>query len=99
MSGQCFAKHHGIKYTTFSNWRQKQRKQSSYVNSAHPASEALINSLVEVTPSFTRSPSITSSQETHRDGLQVHLKNNVKMTLTTSSEVALAALLIKQLQD
>ena len=101
MSGQAFARHHGIKYTTFADWRQKQRKQLACSTSAKSAqtSEALISSLIEVTSSVTSPKSPNGSQEAHQDGLQIQLRDNLKMTLTNSSDVALAAQLIRQLQD
>ena len=94
MSGQQFAKHHGIKYSTFANWRQQRRiKLKQYPVITADTSSELENSLTEVV--LQRSPSVSPSKSTL---LQLDLGGGVSLCIKNESELSLAGKLINQLR-
>lgn len=93
MSGQSFAKHCGIKYTTFANWVQKRKRaRDQYPVPSSPTPTALLDSLSEViiTPRSTEATSGNAA-------INVELPGGARFTLTDSSQAQLAAALINNL--
>ena len=89
VSGQQFAKHHGIKYTTFTGWCQKRRRSRvSLTSSSDSSDHEVISSLTEV----------VSTSETSTNGVRLSLGGRVELTLNTQAQVPLVAKLIQALQ-
>ncbi len=94
MSGQRFTELHGIKYTTFANWRQQRRvklNQSPEVKAASP--HELIDSLSEVIVQ-----NVTSTSPPQSSALQVDLGGGVSLTIQGKTDLGLVAKLINQLR-
>lgn len=92
MSGQKFAEHCGVKYTTFASWIQKRRKsRGEYPDTTSDPNEALIKSLTEITlelPTNMQSPQIQS------DSITITFLCGAKLELTHQSQIPLVASLL-----
>jgi len=94
MSGQRFTDLHGIKYTTFANWRQQRRvKLAQYPDVRASAPHDLIDSLSEVVVQNVASPIPPKAPV-----LQVDLGGGVSLTIQGETDLGLAAKLINQLR-
>lgn len=92
VSGQQFAKQHGIKYPTFANWRQKRKRMGGlYPEQVQDTPSALLNSLTEVVP--------VTQTKTKSQSLRVALGGSIHIEVSNEAEVTLAAKLIKELQS
>ena len=90
MSGQKFAKHCGVKYTTFAIWVQKRKRQCNEYTKPHDVpSEILLQSLAEV--------ELKPSQMTDGDGLFIELPGGARMVMSKPEQAPLAAALIDNL--
>lgn len=89
MSGQQFAKLHGIKYTTFASWNQKRRRsRATYPEVADVYDHQLMDSLTEVVS--------LGSNSSHEVKLQ--LGGKVQLSLTSEEQIPLVTKLIAALQ-
>jgi hypothetical protein len=95
MSGREFAKLHGIKYTTFANWRQQRSvKLAQYQEVRASAPQELIDSLSEVVVQAS-----TSASPPQAPALQVDLGGGVSITIQEGkTDLGLAAKLINRLR-
>lgn len=82
MSGAGFAKHYGIKYTTFAYWIQARRRKQS------PSPPSGENQFLMVSVEAT----------SRAKGLTVELSHGVTLKITTPEEARLAAVLIESLR-
>ena len=82
MSGAAFAKLHGIKYTTFANWRQQRRREHNRPDEAAPFFEE-----VEV-----RMPGSDSA------GLKVSLPGGACVVVDRADQFPMVAALLKYLE-
>lgn len=95
MSGLQFAKLHGIKYTTFANWRQQRRiKLNDYPVITTEAPSELVDSLAEVVIEAQ-----SSTSESPPPHLQIDLGGGVSLNIQTDAELGLAVKLINQLRQ
>ena len=81
MSGAGFAKHYGIKYTTFAYWIQARRRKQK------PSKRSGESQLLMVAVDTTN----------RANGLAVELSHGVTLKITTPEEARLAAVLIESL--
>jgi len=81
MSGAGFARHYGIKYTTFAYWLQARRRKRD------PSKRTGENHFLMVAVEATN----------RVNGLKVELPQGVTLTITTPEEASLAAVLIEAL--
>ena len=89
MSGQQFAKLHGIKYPTFANWNQKRRRsRATYPEVADARDHQLVNSLTEVV-------SLGSNMSNE---VKLQLGGKVELSLTSEKQIPLVSKLIAALQ-
>ncbi len=89
MSGQAFARHVGVKYSTFSDWVQKRRRRArGEVNKSVKAPLALFEAIVEE-PTGTESGSI----------LEVQSASGIKLRVRDMQSSKLAVELLKMLRD
>ena len=91
MSGQAFAKHAGIKYSTFATWIQKRRRErdkypKKKLSELSPPQITFVEAQIEK-PSETALP----------DALEVRTAEGVKLMIRSQNQVALAAELIRSL--
>lgn len=94
MSGQKFAEHCGVKYTTFATWLQKRRRKRNDYPLEHKAPpEALLQYLaeVEITPEDAPGNSVSSGC------LTIDLPGGAAFVLNDLRNVTLAAALINSL--
>ena len=82
MSGAGFAKHYGIKYTTFAYWIQARRRKGN--PSKRSGEGQFLMVAVDTTNRAT--------------GLTVELSDGVSLKITTPEEARLAAVLIESLR-
>lgn len=82
MSGAGFAKHYGIKYTTFAYWIQARRRKQN------PSKRAGKGQFLMVAVDTTN----------RANGLKVELSHGVTLKITTPEEARLAAVLIESLR-
>jgi len=88
MSGQKFAEHCGVKYTTFATWCQKRkRERNGYPSPRAGSPAALIGTLAEI--DLKPSPSSPA--------ISIELPGGVKLTLENPAQAPLAAALINNL--
>ena len=91
MSGQAFAAHIGVKYSTFASWVQKRRRaRGTYANGdckSVKAPLALVEAIVESEPS---DPSA---------GLELETASGVKLRLASSGDIPVVVDLLKALRD
>lgn len=91
MSGQKFAEHCGVKYTTFASWVQKRRRERNEYPTKHDApSESLLQSLAEV--------ELAPIKATN-EGLSIELPGGARMILDHPEQAPLAAALIYNLSS
>lgn len=83
MTGAAFAKHYGIKYTTFAYWIQARRRKQE-----RPVSSGENHFLL-----------VTAEGAKRSGGVTVELPRGVKLTITTREEAHLAAALIEALSN
>jgi len=89
MSGQQFAKLHGIKYPTFASWNQKRRRsRGTYPEVADAHDHQLVNSLTEVV-------SLGSHMSNE---VKLQLGGKVELSLTSEEQIPLVSKLIAALQ-
>lgn len=98
MSGPKFAKQAGIKYSTFSNWLQKRRRQGNKITPASTSSpgswskvnwlEAVVNGSRQKEP-----PKLATAT------LIVHVPGGMRLELSDGKHVKLAALLLRELRQ
>jgi hypothetical protein len=81
MSGAGFAKHYGIKYSTFAYWTQARRRKKT------PSKQTGESQFLMV----------TADGRNRSGGLTVELPHGVTLTITTPEEARLAAVLIESL--
>ena len=81
MSGAAFAKHYGIKYSTFAYWIQVRRR------SQHPPEPSGNHRFLVV----------AADAANRANGLTVELPHGVTLSITTPEEARLAAILIEAL--
>ena len=92
MSGQAFAKMHGIKYPTFANWCQKRKRgRNQYPQVPDSNDLKLMESLTEVI--------CQKSSESSEDVLTVQFGKGIELSISNDAQLSLAAKLIKQLQS
>lgn len=90
MSGQQFARHYGVKYSTFGSWLQKRRQETNaYPRELAAPPEALIRSLAEV--------EIIPEKSSPEVGLTIELPGGARLDLKDPQQVPLAAALINHL--
>lgn len=95
MSGQKFAAHCGVKYTTFASWIQKRRRErNEYPAGHHAPPESLLQSLAEVELTPVKTTNDGSSIE-----LPIELPGGAKLTLNHPEQAPLAAALINNLSN
>lgn len=82
MSGAAFARLHGIKYTTFTNWRQQRRREQQRTSEPTPFFEE-----VEVRISGTDS-----------NGLKVSLPGGACVVVDRADQFPMVAALLKYLE-
>jgi hypothetical protein len=91
MSGQKFAEHCGLKYTTFASWIQKRRRERNEYPVEHAAPpESLLQSLAEV--------EVVPVKATN-EGLSIELPGGARMILDHPAQAPLAAALIYNLSS
>ena len=89
MSGQKFADHYGVKYTTFASWVQKRRRDRNEYPAEHAAPpENLLQSLAEV----ELAPGKVTSE-----GLSIELPGGARLILDHPGQAPIAAALINNL--
>lgn len=89
MSGQKFANHCGVKYTTFASWVQKRRRERNEYPEEHEAPpESLLKSLAEV----ELAPGKVTSE-----ALSIELPGGARLVLNHPGQAPLAAALINNL--
>ena len=92
MSGQAFAKHLGVKYTTFATWIQKRRgERSEYPKKKLPKPPPSQITFVEAQ---IEKPPVASLQA----ALEVQIAEDVKLMIRSPGEIGLAAGLIRSLK-
>jgi hypothetical protein len=96
MSGQKFAEHCGVKYTTFASWIQKRRRERNEYPTKHAAPpESLLQSLAEVSLAEVELVPIKATNE----GLSIELPGGARMILDHPAQAPLAAALIYNLSS
>jgi hypothetical protein len=91
MSGQQFADHCGVKYTTFATWLQKRRRARNEYPAEHAATpENLLRSLAEV--------ELTPAKASN-ESLSIELPGGARLTLDHPEQAPLAAALIHNLSN
>jgi len=90
MSGQKFAEHCGVKYTTFASWIQKRRRERSGYPAEHATPpDILLQSLAEV--------ELAPERTAERDGITIELPGGARLVLNNQHQAPLAAALINNL--
>jgi len=82
MSGAGFAKHYGIKYTTFAYWIQARRRKQKPLKRAGESQFLMV----------------AVDETNRVNGLTVELSHGVTLQITTPEEARLAAVLIESLR-
>jgi hypothetical protein len=96
MSGPKFAKHAGIKYTTFANGLLKRRRQRNKVTPASTSSPGTSNKVSWLEAVVDGSPK-RQLPKVSTASLIVHGPGGVRMELSSDKQVKLAALLLREL--
>lgn len=91
MSGQAFAAHIGVKYTTFASWVQKRRRaRDTYANGGCKpvkAPLALVEAVVE------------SESSANPTGLEIETSSGLKLRLSGTGDIPAVVELLKALRD
>jgi len=91
MSGQKFADHYGVKYTTFASWIQKRRRERNEYPTKHDTPpESLLQSFTEVELAPTKATN---------EGLSIALPGGARLILEHPEQAPLAAALINNLSN
>ncbi|MDF1815608.1 MAG: hypothetical protein P1V20_25645 [Verrucomicrobiales bacterium] len=88
MSGAAFARHYGIKYTTFAHWIRTRRNQKTRGRQRKRAASKSQFLMIETTPGTTSAD---------KDGVKIELPNGCRVSLHSRQEVELVAALINAL--
>lgn len=92
MSGQAFAKHVGVKYTTFATWIQKRRrKRSEYPKKKLPKPSPSQITFVEAQIEKPTVPGLQAA-------LEVQTAEGLRLMIRSPGEIELAAQLIRSLK-
>ena len=91
MSGKAFAKHAGVKYTTFATWVQKRRRNRG----EYPQKKLSGSVPSEIT--FVEAQVEKPSEPASKAKLEVQTAEGVTLIIRSPGEVALAAELIRSL--
>ena len=91
MSGQKFAEHCGVKYTTFASWVQKRRRErNKYPAEQDAPPERLLRSLAEVELAPVKATN---------EGLSIEFPGGARLILNHPEQAPLAAALIYNLSN
>jgi hypothetical protein len=91
MSGQQFADHCGVKYSTFATWVQKRRRQRNEYPAEHAAApKNLFHSLAEVELTSPHAPN---------PSISIELPGGARLILNHPEQAPLAAALINNLSS
>ena len=92
MSGQGFAAHIGVNYSTFASWVQKRRRLRGQYSHEGGQSKSALPTLIEAFIEPEEQPATTSS-------LELETQTGLKVRLSHSSEVPVVVQLLKALRD
>ena len=93
MSGAAFARHYGLRYTTFANWRQvRRREQLGLAPKKPPPKKALFHEVV------VESADHGACSLNEAEPLVIQLPCGVHANLTSPSQAPLVAALIRELE-
>jgi len=95
MSGATFSKHHGLRYTTFANWRQKRRRERIARGEKDPPKPP---PPVQASP-FRFQEVTVDSLGPSSTGLVVELCSGARMTIEHCAQIPLAVEFIKHMQE
>ena len=89
MSGQQFAKWAGIKYTTFANWRQKQRRELAGISKEPRTAKA-----VQWVEAVVEDPAASSVKSAV---LMIELGGGLRLTIGDSDQARLAGVVLREM--
>ena len=99
LPGTKFAAAHGVKYTTFANWRQKRRRERLASGSPAASPTSLIESLVELelpAPPRPR-PVVAHGAATAGAPLRLQHASGLCLCIEDARQAKLAAILLREL--